>query len=102
MKLLVTGGAGLVGSHVAEYYAKKGDEVIVLDNLMRSGLFGYNKESVECNWNYLTQFKNIKRMKSAELYDLDIKMFSDDRYAKIRRWRNPSISDKVENGAKRW
>jgi len=63
VKVLVTGGAGLVGSHTAEYYAKKGDEVIVLDNLMRSSLFGYNKESVEFNWNYLMQFKNIKRIK---------------------------------------
>jgi len=63
MRLLVTGGAGLVGSHSAEYYAKKGDEVIVLDNLMRSNLFGYNKESVEFNWNYLSEFKNIKRIK---------------------------------------
>ena len=36
----------MVGSHTAEYYAKRGDEVIVLDNLMRSQLFGYDKESV--------------------------------------------------------
>ncbi|MBU1852551.1 MAG: GDP-mannose 4,6-dehydratase [Candidatus Omnitrophica bacterium] len=63
MKVLVTGGAGLVGSHVAEYYSKNGDEVRVLDNLMRSNLFGYNKESVEFNWNYLAQFDNIKRIK---------------------------------------
>ena len=63
MRILVTGGAGLVGSHVAEYYAKKDNEVIVLDNLMRSNLFGYNKESVEFNWNYLAQFESIKRIK---------------------------------------
>jgi len=63
MRVLVTGGAGLVGSHTAEYYAKKGDEVIVLDNLMRSSLFGYDKESVEFNWNYLAQIDNIKRIK---------------------------------------
>jgi len=63
MRVLVTGGAGLVGSHTAEYYAKKGDEVIALDNLMRSSLFGYNKDSVEFNWNYLAQFSNIKRIK---------------------------------------
>ena len=25
MKILITGGAGFVGSHVAEYYANKGD-----------------------------------------------------------------------------
>ncbi len=63
MKVLVTGGAGLVGSHCAEYYAKKGDKVIVLDNLMRSKLFGYDKNSVEFNWNYLAKYENIKRIK---------------------------------------
>ena len=63
MRILITGGAGMVGSHAAEYYAKKGNEVIVLDNLMRSSLFGYDKESVEYNWNYLADFKNIKRIK---------------------------------------
>lgn len=41
----------MVGSHTAEYYAKKGNEIIVLDNLMRSKLFGYDKKSVEHNWN---------------------------------------------------
>ncbi|MBU0759354.1 MAG: GDP-mannose 4,6-dehydratase [Candidatus Omnitrophica bacterium] len=63
MKILITGGAGLVGSHAAEYYANKGDDVIVLDNLMRSNLFGYNKESVEFNWNYLSQLDKVKRIK---------------------------------------
>ena len=38
MKILVTGGAGFVGSHVAEYYAKKGKEVIVFNNLSRAEL----------------------------------------------------------------
>jgi CDP-paratose 2-epimerase len=73
MRILVTGGAGLVGSHVAEYYAKKGNEVIVLDSLMRSGLFGYNKESVEYNWNYLAQFNNIKRIKGDIRNEEDVK-----------------------------
>lgn len=63
MRVLITGGAGMVGSHAAEFYAKKGDEVVILDNLMRSKLFGYDKESVEYNWNYLEQYKNIKRIK---------------------------------------
>jgi CDP-paratose 2-epimerase len=63
MKVLVTGGAGLVGSHTAEYYACKGEEVIVLDNLMRSRLFDCDKESVEYNWHYLAKYKNILRIK---------------------------------------
>lgn len=63
MRVLITGGAGLVGSHCAEYFAKRGDKVIVLDNLMRSKLFGYDKKTVEYNWNYLADFENIVRIK---------------------------------------
>jgi nucleoside-diphosphate-sugar epimerase len=33
MKILVTGGAGQVGSHVAELLAARGDQVVCLDNL---------------------------------------------------------------------
>ena len=33
MKILVTGGAGFIGSHIAEYLVKRGDDVTVLDNL---------------------------------------------------------------------
>lgn len=33
MKALVTGGAGFIGSHIAEELCRKGAEVIVLDNL---------------------------------------------------------------------
>ncbi len=63
MKVLVTGGAGLVGSHCAEYFALKGDKVVVLDNLMRSKIFGFDRNSVEFNWNYLKKYKNIIRIK---------------------------------------
>jgi len=63
LRILITGGAGLVGSHAAEYYAEGGNQVIVLDNLMRSGLFGYDKESVEYNWKWLGQFDKVKLVK---------------------------------------
>ena len=33
MKVLVTGGAGFIGSHIAEYLVQRGDDVTVLDNL---------------------------------------------------------------------
>ncbi len=71
-RVLVTGGAGLVGSHTAEYYAKRNYEVIILDNLMRSQLFGYDKESVEYNWNYLTRYPNIKRIKGDVREEKDV------------------------------
>ncbi|RJP28945.1 MAG: NAD-dependent epimerase/dehydratase family protein [Candidatus Omnitrophota bacterium] len=65
MRVLVTGGAGLVGSHCAEFFSKQNskNKVIVLDNLMRSKIFGYDKNSVEFNWKYLQQFKNIELIK---------------------------------------
>ena len=33
MKILVTGGPGFIGSHIAEYLVQRGDDVTVLDNL---------------------------------------------------------------------
>ena len=32
MKILITGGAGFLGSHLAESLVARGDEIIVLDN----------------------------------------------------------------------
>ncbi|MFA4889388.1 MAG: NAD-dependent epimerase/dehydratase family protein [Candidatus Omnitrophota bacterium] len=74
MKLLVTGGAGMVGSHAAEFFATSNpkNKVIVLDNLMRSKIFGYDLASVEFNWNYLKQFKNITRIKGDVRNDADL------------------------------
>ncbi|WP_410596724.1 NAD-dependent epimerase/dehydratase family protein [Amycolatopsis sp. lyj-23] len=34
MRVLVTGGAGFIGSHIADLLADDGDEVVVLDNLL--------------------------------------------------------------------
>lgn len=44
MRVLITGGCGFLGSHVAEYFRREGDEVTVLDNLARHelALTGYD------------------------------------------------------------
>ncbi len=73
MKVLITGGAGLVGSHAAEYFANRGNQVIVFDNLMRSKLFGYDKKSVEYNWKYLADLKNITCIKGDVRSEPDVK-----------------------------
>lgn len=33
MKILITGGAGFIGSHIAEFYDSNRYEVFILDNL---------------------------------------------------------------------
>ena len=53
MKVLVTGGAGFIGSHVADYYAKKENEVIVFDNLSRPAILRKHIGDPLYNWNYL-------------------------------------------------
>jgi CDP-paratose 2-epimerase len=66
MKILVTGGAGFVGSHVSEYYAKKGDEVIVFDNLSRGETLktaDRRESSINYNWNHLKNIENIELVK---------------------------------------
>jgi len=63
MKVLITGGAGFIGSHAAEYFAKKGNEIVVLDNLSRGSLLGKNLGGQSYNWEYLSKFKNIKLIK---------------------------------------
>jgi CDP-paratose 2-epimerase len=55
MRLLVSGGAGFIGSHVAEYYAREGNEVVVLDNLSRAQLLTKEIKGVFYNWNYLKE-----------------------------------------------
>jgi CDP-paratose 2-epimerase len=53
----------MVGSHVAEHFARRGDTVVVLDNLIRSTLFGASHPSVEFNWKYLGGVDSIRLIK---------------------------------------
>ena len=48
MKILVTGGAGFIGSHIVEHFQGKASEIRVLDNL-RSG-YKKNLDGLECNF----------------------------------------------------
>ena len=59
MKILITGGAGFIGSHCAEYFALRKNRVVVVDNLMRSRIFGSSAKTTEYNWEYLKGVKNV-------------------------------------------
>ena len=37
MNILITGGAGFIGTHTSNYYLSKGDKVTIFDNFSRKG-----------------------------------------------------------------
>jgi CDP-paratose 2-epimerase len=59
MNVLVTGGAGFIGSHVAEAYARQGHRVVVLDNLSRARLLNASPRTAEFTWNVLAKTPNV-------------------------------------------
>lgn len=79
MKVLVTGGCGFLGSHVCEFYIKKGAEVIAFDNMTKHELqrTGFVTDVARTyNWNYL---KNIGvKMVKADVRDFDILLKESD------------------------
>ena len=61
--IVVTGGAGFVGSHCCDHFSRQGVRVIAVDNLMRSRIFGSDAKTVEYNWEYLRKLKNVVLIK---------------------------------------
>jgi len=54
MKILITGGAGFIGSHLCQKYAKEGHTVLCLDNFMSGNLL---------NVRHLLDYRNFKLIK---------------------------------------
>ena len=54
MKILITGGAGFIGSHLAEAYLQRGDQVYVIDDLSTGQLD--NIAHLEANPEYAKRF----------------------------------------------
>ena len=50
MKILVTGGAGFIGSHIVEYLTQRGDDVVVLDDLSNGKMQNLSKVSNDINF----------------------------------------------------
>ncbi|OPX30003.1 MAG: NAD-dependent epimerase [Candidatus Omnitrophica bacterium 4484_171] len=78
---LITGSCGLIGSESARFFAKKGFEVIGIDNNMRKNFFG-DEASVE--WSKESLLEEVEGYKH---YDLDIrdnenvrKLFQENRF----------------------
>lgn len=54
MRILVTGGAGFLGSHLCEELVKRGDEVICVDNFYTGS---------KANVTHLLNYSNFELMK---------------------------------------
>jgi len=62
MRMLITGGAGFVGSHLCEKYTKEGHTVLCLDNFMSGNLM---------NIRHLLDYRNFKLIKG-DIRDYDL------------------------------
>ncbi len=61
MKILITGGAGFIGSQAADVLIAKGNEVIILDNLSTGFEYNINPDAKFIKAD-ITDFKNIERI----------------------------------------
>jgi UDP-glucose 4-epimerase len=61
MKILITGGAGFIGSHLAEYLVERGEQVFVVDDLSTGSI------------------KNIQHLKASENFDLCVDSVTNQR-----------------------
>src|SRR5262252_2202920 len=69
MKVLITGGAGFIGSHLAEEHLKRGDEVYIIDDLSTGSMENIGRIKGLSNFHYyLDSVTNHHLM--AELVDL--------------------------------
>lgn len=62
MKILITGGAGFIGSHLSDKYTKEGHTVICLDNFMNGNLM---------NIRHLLNYRNFKLI-NGDIRDFDL------------------------------
>ncbi len=64
MKVLITGGVGFIGANAAEFFAKRNNEVVVVDNFSRLG--------VEVNAQHLQENYSQVKINKADVQDLSL------------------------------
>ena len=64
MKILVTGGAGFIGSHIVEYLVERGDDVTILDNLHSGKMQNLSKINNDVNFvnGNIKDYKLLERL----------------------------------------
>jgi CDP-paratose 2-epimerase len=71
MRVVVTGGAGFIGSHIAEHFASTGCEVVVVDNHLRGRLLGKENPWQWYNRDYLSSRYSNVRFIEADVRDAE-------------------------------
>ena len=61
-RILITGGAGFIGSHAALHFAERGWDVRILDNLSRGRLLHKEDPNARHNWDRLGSQSRIERI----------------------------------------
>lgn len=62
MKIFITGGAGFIGSYIAEYYAEKDCEIILFDNMSRTQYLPKSGKTYDYTWEHLLKTATITRI----------------------------------------
>ena len=68
MKYLVAGGAGFIGSHIAESLLSDGNDVVIYDNFSRASLLNYESKNIRYNTEHLK--KNFEKQISIKIGDV--------------------------------
>ena len=82
MKVLITGGAGFIGSHVARALMDQGAEVVLFDNF---DSFLYSAELKEERINHMFERDKRPKLISGDILDKDLveKVFSEETFDKV-------------------
>lgn len=63
MRIVITGGAGFIGSHAAAHFAARGHRVAIIDNLSRGVLLHKPDPNASHNWDFLGSIPGIERIR---------------------------------------
>ena len=69
MRILITGGCGFIGSNIADYYLRKGNDVTLVDNMSRKGIefnLDWLKSNHESKFNFVNaDIREFDKLKEA-------------------------------------